>query len=327
MGGEGGGNAQRLSVLVAIDLPAAWRERLVREIPQARFRFVTDSAELVTAAPDAEVLFCHTLPREAVTGAVRLRWVQAATAGVSHLLYSEFRERKILLTNARAQGVPMAENVLAMMFAFACRLPLLMDARPRHHLVAAQVIAEKFELCGQTLVILGTGDVGGALSARASALGMRVIGLRRRPEIAVPGAERIVGVDRLHQVLSEADHLAVTLPLTQGTRGFVGAREMGWLRKGAYLYNVGGGPTVDRQAMLDALRSGQLAGAGLDVTDPDPPLADDPLWDMPNVILTQHTSEASPRNSERIAELFAVNLGRYLRQERLLNLVDLRLGY
>jgi D-2-hydroxyacid dehydrogenase (NADP+) len=315
------------SVLVAIDLGPVWRERLVREFPGVEFTFAQDPAQVVAAAPEAEVILAHSLPREAVAAATRLRWVQAGTAGVSHLLYSEFRERGVALTNARAQGVPMAEMVLAMMFAFATRLPLFIEARPRREWVAQRAVRGKFELAGQTLVILGLGDVGSTLAQKAAGIGMRVIGLRRRPELPCPGAERVVGVDRLREVLPLADHLALTLPLTQGTRHFLGAAELALVRPGTYLYNVGGGATVERQALLDALRSGRLAGAGLDVTDPDPLPPDDPLWEMPNVLLTHHTSGASPKNTERIGAIFAENLRRYLEGRPLLNLVDQELGY
>jgi len=154
-----------------------------------------------------------------------------------------------------------------------------------------------------------------------------VVGLRRRPELACAGAERVVGVDRLRDVLPLGDHIAVTLPLTQGTREFLGAAEFSLIKPGAHLYNVGGGATVERHALLGALRSGRLAGAGLDVTDPDPLPPDDPLWEQPNVILTHHTSGTSPGNSDRIADIFAANLRRYLGGEALLHVVDPALGY
>ena len=316
-----------VSALVAIDLSPEWRQRLTRTFPEVEFTFAQDPAGLVKAASGAQVILTHSLSRDAVLAATRLRWVQAGTMGVSHLLYSEFRERGVLLTNARAQGVPMAEMVLAMMFAFATRLPMFIEARPRRENVAAKAARTKFELAGQTLVILGLGDVGSTLCAKAAGIGMRVIGLRRRPELPCAGAERVVGVDRLREVLPAADHLAVTLPLTQGTRSFLGAPELSLVRPGTYLYNVGGGPTVDRGALLEALRSGRLAGAGLDVTDPDPLPPDDPLWDAPNVLLTHHTSGASPNNHDRIAGIFASNLRRYLDGQPLLNTVDQSLGY
>ncbi len=316
-----------LSALVAIDLSPDWRQRLVQMFPEVEFTFAQDQATVVAAAATAEVMLAHSLPREAVLAAARLRWLQAGTMGVSHLLYSDFRERNVTLTNARAQGIPMAEMVLAMMFAFATRLPMFVEARGRRENVAQKATRVKFELAGQTLVILGLGDVGGTLGGKAAAIGMRVIGVRRRPELPCPGAERVVGVDRLREVLPLADHLAVTLPLTQGTRYFLGTPELALLRPGAFLYNVGGGATVERAALLEALRSGRIAGAGLDVTDPDPLPPDDVLWEMPNVLLTHHTSGASPNNHDRIAGIFASNLRRYLDGQPLLNTVDQSLGY
>jgi len=316
-----------VSALIAIEISAGWRQRLVAEFPEVRFRFATETALVAAAAAEAEVVLAHSLGRDAVAAATGLRWLQAGTAGVSHLLYSELRERGVVLTNARAQGVPMAEMVLAMMYAFAARLPLFIEARTRRDLVAMRAAREKFELQGQTLVILGLGDVGGTLCRKAAGVGMRVIGLRRRPELPCAGADRVVGVDRLREVLPQADHLAVTLPLTQGTRDFIAAAEVDLLRAGTYLYNVGGGATVQRQALLAGLKSGRIAGAGLDVTDPDPLPADDPLWDMPNVLLTQHTSGASGNNHDRIAAIFAANLRRYLDGQPLLHAVDQSLGY
>ncbi len=316
-----------VTALVAIDLGLAARQRLERAFPEVSFVFAAEPAEVVARAGPAEVVLAHSLPREAVLAAAGLRWVQAGTMGVSHLLYHEFRERGVVVTNARAQGVPMAEMVLALMFAFATRLPVFVEARSRREAAVPRWATPRFELQGQTLVILGLGDVGGTLAAKASAIGMRVIGVRRRPELPCAGAHRVVGVDRLREVLPLADHLAVTLPLTQGTRDFIGEAELERIKPGAYLYNVGGGATVNRLALLRALRDGRLGGAGLDVTDPDPLPPDDGLWDEPNVILTHHTSGASPGNQERIADIFATNLRRYLRGEPLLHVVDPTFGY
>ncbi len=316
-----------VQALVALDISREWQSRLVAEFPQVAFTFAGDAAAFLAAAPIAEVALAHSFPREAAVAATRLRWLQAGTSGVSHLLHHEFRERGMTLTNARSQGVPMAENVLAMMLAFAARLPLFIESRPRREPAGQRAVREKFELEGQTLLILGLGDVGGALSRRAAALGMRVLGLRRRPEIPCPGTSLVVGVDRLREVLPQADHVTNTLPLSQGTRHFLGQAEFALLRPGAYLYNVGGGATVERQALLEALRSGRLAGAGLDVTDPDPLPADDPLWGLDNVILTQHTAGASPHNTDRIAAIFAANLRCYLDGRPLMHVVDQELGY
>ena len=316
-----------LSALVAIDLSPAWRDRLRREFPDVRFIFATEAQEVAAASADTDVILAHSLPRDALDAATHLRWLQAGTAGASHLLYSELRERNVILTNARAQGVPMAEMVLAMMFAFASCMPQLVEARARRDQVGQRVVREKFELQGQTLLICGLGDVGGTLCRKAAGVGMRVIGLRRRPELDCEGATLVVGVDRLREQLPQADHIAVTLPLTQGTRGFIGEPEFALIRSDAYLYNVGGGATIEGRALVDALRNGRLAGVGLDVTDPDPLPPDDPLWTLDHVILTQHTSGASPKNQDRVAAIFAQNLRRYLGGEPVWHVVDQLQGY
>lgn len=317
----------KASVLVTIDIGLEWEDRLRREFPEVEFTFCQDPAAVVAAAAAAEVVLANTLSREFVAQATRLRWLQAGTSGVSHLLYSEFRDRGVVVTNARAQGVPMAELVLAMMFAFASCMPQLVEARARRDQVGQRVVREKFELQGQTLLICGLGDVGGTLCRKAAGVGMRVIGLRRRPELDCEGATLVVGVDRLREQLPQADHIAVTLPLTQGTRGFIGEPEFALIRSDAYLYNVGGGATIEGRALVDALRNGRLAGVGLDVTDPDPLPPDDPLWTLDHVILTQHTSGASPKNQDRVAAIFAQNLRRYLGGEPVWHVVDQLQGY
>ncbi len=317
----------KASVLVTIEVGPEWEDRLQREFPDVRFTFSQEPAQVAAAARDADVMLANALTREAVAHATGLRWLQAGTAGVSHLLYSEFRDRGVILTNARAQGAPMAELVLAMMFAFAVRMPQLVEGRARREQVGQRVVREKFELQGQTLLICGLGDVGGTLCRKAAGIGMRVIGLRRRPELDCEGASLVVGVDRLREQLPRADHIAVTLPLTQGTRGFIGEREFALIRPDAHLYNVGGGATVDGRALTEALRGARLAGAGLDVTDPDPLPPDDPLWTLDNVILTQHTSGASPKNQDRVAAIFAQNLRRYLSGQPLWHMVDQLQGY
>lgn len=316
-----------LRALVAIDLDAGTCARLEQEFPEVEFVFASDPGEVAAAAAGADVALAHSLTRDAVLAAGRLRWVQAGTMGVSHLLYSEFRERGVTVTNARAQGIPMAEMVLAMMFAFATRLPAFVDARTRRESVPPRTAPVRFELDGQILLILGLGDVGGTLARKAAAIGMRVLGVRRRPELPCPGVERVAGVDRLRELLPLAHHVVCTLPLTQGTRDFISTAEFDRLHPGAYLYNVGGGATVNRRELLRALRDGRLSGAGLDVTDPDPLPPEDPLWREPNVLLTHHTSGASPGNQQRIADIFAANLRRYLAGEPLLHVVDPALGY
>jgi phosphoglycerate dehydrogenase-like enzyme len=189
-----------------------------------------------------------------------------------------------------------------------------------------QVRATKRELHGQTLCVVGLGDIGGTLAAKAHGLGMHVLGVRRR-RVPCPHVDELYTRDRLLSPVSQADHVALCLPLTAETTAIVGECELRAMQPSAYIYNVGRGASISAGPLLVALSEGWIAGAGLDVTDPEPLPDDSPLWDMPNVILSQHTSGSSPYNADRITTQFIENLGRYLRGEPLTNLVDQARGY
>jgi phosphoglycerate dehydrogenase-like enzyme len=301
--------------------------RMREAFPEIEFRFCPTADEFVRHAAHADIVFSKSFPPEALGRAGRLRWVQAGTAGVERLLALGLAERGILLTNAvGAHGVPMAEMILAMMLAFATGLHTLLWAQRLHRRARERVIGEKFELQGQTLCVLGLGDIGGTLARKAKALGMRVLGVRRSRE-PFSGLDGQTTPDQLLQVLGQADHVALCLPLTQETRHIVGERELRAMKASAYIYNVGRGPSIEPCALIRALAEGWIAGAGLDVTDPEPLPDDSLLWDMPNVLLGQHSSGSSPLNADRITSIFLENLGRYVRGDPLLNVVDVELGY
>ncbi len=318
---------EHLVIIVGEDVGPDNLARIRAVDPRIEVVFCPDVDALVAAAPRADIIFSKRLPASAVAVAERLRWVQAGTAGVEGMLAAGLRDRDIILTNASgAHGVPMAEVVLAMMLAFATGLHTLLHAQTRRRRVRDVVLEKKFELEGQTLLVLGLGDIGGTLARKARLLGMHVIGIRRGSTPA-PDVNEQRGPDGLLDVLPRADHVALCLPLTAETRGIVGEGELRAMRPTAFIYNVGRGASIDRDALLRALREGWIAGAGLDVTDPEPLPADSPLWDDPNVILSQHTSGSSPRNADRITDIFVDNLSRYLRGAPLRNRIDRARGY
>jgi D-2-hydroxyacid dehydrogenase (NADP+) len=326
LGGELESVTQHVA-LVGEDVGPANLARMRAAYPEVEFRFCPTAEAFVRQAEEAEIWFSKRFPQEAFERAGRLRWVQAGTAGVERLLSMGLAERGVLLTNAiGAHGVPMAEMILAMMLSFATGLHTLRWAQQSHRRARQPVLEAKFELEGQTLCVLGLGDIGGTLARKGVALGMRVLGVRRSEE-PFAGLEGQYTPDQLLAVLPEADHVALCLPLTQETRHMVGERELRAMKPSAYIYNVGRGASIEPEALLKALREGWIAGAGLDVTDPEPLPEDSPLWEMPNVLLSQHTSGSSPFNAERITAIFLENLGRYLRGEPLYNVVDVDLGY
>ncbi len=316
-----------LTVLIGEDIGPTNLKRLRTEFPTVDFRLCMEDAEWLETAPSANVILSKRWPADAMKQTPELRWVQAGTAGVDHLLRSDLPGRGVLITNSSgAHGDPISELILSHMLAFATGLNALIRAQAERRHVQKEIMETKFELGGQTLCVVGLGDIGGTLARKASALGMHVIGVRRtaRP---VPGVAVVYPKEELTTALAQADHVALCLPLTEDTRHFVAAAELRAMRPTAYLYNVGRGASIDPDALIQALQTGLIAGAGLDVTDPEPIPVDSPLWSMPNVILSQHTSGMSPHNANRVTELFAANLKRYLAGEPLQQQIDPARGY
>lgn len=262
---------------------------------------------------------------ELLSDAPRLRWVQTLTAGADSVSFPDLLARGIVMTNGSGIHAPnVAEHLLGLMLTFARALPDLMRAQQRHEWLNG---VRQFELLGQTLCVVGLGDIGLALAERASAIGMRVTGVRRR-DLPVPSfIDSVSGLDDMQPLLVEADHIALCLPLTPRTDGLFDAARLASLKPSAYLYNIGRGELIDQDALIDALRSGRLAGAGLDVTTPEPLPADNPLWDLDNVLITSHTSGRSPTRLDRFVDLLLDNMARYQADEPLRNVVDPVEGY
>lgn len=318
---------QPLVVLIGEDIGPANLDRLRSQFPTVEFHFCKEEAEWMEIAPKANIILSKRWPAEAMRQTSMLQWVQAGTAGVDHLLRSDLPARGVTITNSSgAHGDPISELILSHMLAFATGLDIAIRAQSQRRAIQKDVAKRKFELNGQTLLVIGLGDIGGSLARRAAHLGMRVIGVRRSNRPA-EGVEKLYSPEELHAALAEADHVALCLPLTNDTRHLIGADELRVMRSTAYIYNVGRGGSIDEAALVSALKTGVIAGAGLDVTDPEPIPADSPLWDMENVIVSQHTSGLSPHNSRRVTDLFAANLERYLAGEPLLQLIDTTRGY
>jgi phosphoglycerate dehydrogenase-like enzyme len=288
----------------------------------------TSADNLAGVLPGVEVLFTSRLKPDSLQVADNLRWVQARSAGINGYPLEALAQRGIALTSASgAHGIPIAENILAMMLAFATRLHLLRDLQNRREWDRSKLEEHKFELHGQTLLIAGLGGLGSELARKAHALGMHVIGVRHRDLPPPEGVDELVLTKDLMTALPKADHVALCLPLTPGTTGFLSKTHFRTMKPTAYVYNAGRGQSIDQRALIAALKNGQIAGAGLDVTDPEPIPEDDPIWSFPNVILTQHTSGTSPQNSRRVTDIFLENLRKYRAGEKLKNLYDAERRY
>lgn len=287
---------------------------------------IKEEADLSKVA-DAEVAFCGTSgdrSRKLLQAAPKLRWFHTPSAGVDRFLdIPEFRARKIMLTsNSGSYDIQVAEHVMAFIFGAAKRLHLYRDQQARHEWTDQ----DHHELRDETVVVFGAGSIGGEVVRLASAVGLRVIAVRRSGA-PVPGAQRVVTPDALADVAAEADYVVVAAPLTPATRGAVSREVLGRMKPSAWVINIARGPIIDEPALIEALTAGKIGGAALDTFVREPLPADSPLWSLPNVVVTPHTSNSSPKVRERTLALFVENVRRYKAGERLLNLVDWDHGY
>ncbi len=302
------------------------------------------TAEIAALLADGcDVLLTFRMPDDVLAGTPGLRWIQLLSAGADHALDGPLKSATIPVTTASGiHATPIAEYTVASMLAWAHRFHLMIRAQARHEWMrSGGFMTSVEELRGKTLGVIGYGSIGRETARIAGAMGMRILALKRDPkdrrdpgwcpkglgdpEGTIP--EKIFAPEERHAMLGECEYLTVTLPLTPHTRQFIGTRELSAMKPGAYLVNIGRGDVIDESAMVEALRSGQLGGAGLDVFEHEPLSAESPLWDMENVIITPHMSGANRGYMDKACELFAENLGRFVENRPLLNLVDPALGY
>lgn len=315
-------------VVVSQPIAADIQARVQAAAPNLTIRFVTDGALTAGDVADATGLATWRFDSSLLAAAPRLRWLQTGGAGVDTLPLAELARRGITLTNNSGVHAPnIAEHVLAMMLSFARQIPQLVRAQDRHVWRDEETHRSVFELNKQTLLLLGLGDIGLAIAERAVAFNMRVIGVRRR-DLPVPNLPiEVAPMTQLADLLAISDHVVTSLPLTPTTRHLLAADQLAAMKPGSFIYNVGRGPVIDTVALTAALESGHLGGAGLDVVDPEPLPAESPLWDMRHVLITSHTSGASPNYWERGGAILAENVRRFSTGEPLTNVVDLEAGY
>jgi phosphoglycerate dehydrogenase-like enzyme len=338
--GRGPGGAP-VAIALSPILAARYRARDLDRIRDAApgSRLVTLSVEGLADGPleDVEVLLRGWLSGDAfdrlLARASNLSWVHSATTGVERALTPAARERGIVITNAR--GVfsrPIAEYVLMMILAVSRRLPQLLELQRER----TWQPLEGAELRDVTVGIVGLGSIGQAVGALATAFGCRVIATRRRTDAASPDPEegagqmkldRVLGPDGLPALLGESDFVVLAAPLTPETEGMIDADALAAMKPGSWLINVARGRLVDERALLRALRDGPIGGAILDTFVDEPLQPESPFYDLPNVIVTPHTSWSSGRVLDRSVELFCDNLRRFSRGEEMVNVVDPEAGY
>ena len=312
-----------LKIMIRRKLPDPYREKLMKISPQIHLK------ENDQAIEEVNVWF-GTINREQFKRASNLTWVQSPSAGVENYLFPEFIQSHVLLTNAKGcYGPAIAEHTFGLLFALTRKI----GSQTRNMSQGKwQDEDNMFEMKGMTIGIVGLGGIGSQVARRARAMDMRVIAVDIMPKYKeqigdICDEVRLVQDDGLSWLLPNSDVVVCAAPHTKVSEGMFGKEQFGMMKKGKYFINVSRGKLVQTPALVAAVKSGHLAGTGLDVTDPEPLPSNHELWTLPNVILTSHIAFRSQFSWERLSEVFVENVYRYMNGFPMLNQVDKKMGF
>lgn len=311
-----------LSPLMHDDLPA-----LQQVAPAVQFIEVsaTTPASAIADA-DAAMGVCD---EKTLRAAPQLQWIQLITAGVEQCVRQPYiRERQPLVTNLqRVAAAPMAEHVLAMMLFLSRHFDYFLAQQQRGHWSRSDRFPQPIDLKGKTLLVAGLGGIGTEVARRAYAFGMRITATRASAAAGPDFVSYVGSPEELLKLARDADFIVNCTPLTPQTSGMFNKQFFGVMKPSAYFFNVGRGGSVVTADLIDALRAGRIAGAGLDVIDPEPLPASSPLWHLRNVIITPHISAFTPVANDMRLAVLQENLRRYDAGEPMLSVVDIERGY
>ena len=281
-------------------------ETVTARFPEDRILAIADEKGLGAAA-DAEVAFSGNNPRrvrQLLDATPKLRWYHTVSAGVENMPLPELAQRGIVLTNnSGSYDIQIAEHLMAFVFAASRQLHRYRDNQRASDWKEQQ----HQELRDATIVVYGMGSIGGEIARLASAVGMRVIGVRRKAGPSEPGIDRVVAADRLAEVVGEADYLAIAAPLTSATRGAISREVISRMKPTAWIMNIARGAIVDEPAMVEALQAKRIAGAALDVFDKEPSVPSG-LLALENVVLAPHLGSATRETRTAMADLAVRNV-------------------
>jgi phosphoglycerate dehydrogenase-like enzyme len=319
-----------ITVLALGDPNEPTLKRLEEIGPGVDVRIGKTAADLGDAVAKARVLFNWSGTRaeikKVLETAPNLEWIHARYAGLDGLLFPELIEHRVPLTNGRGTfSQSLGEFVIAGALYWAKDFPRMLRAKAERRWEVFNVL----ELSCQTIGIVGHGDIGRAIARRAKAFGMRVLALRRNParREGDEHVDQVYATADLHKMLPECDYVVVAAPLTPDTKHMMSTAEFNVMKREGIIMNVGRGPVIDEAAMVEALRSGRIRGAALDVFEVEPLPNDSPLWGMDNVLISAHTADHTKDWLNDAAQFFLDQFQRWKKGEALENLVDKNAGY
>jgi len=304
-------------LLLSPDADSSWPAKISRAVPGAVAKTYADPKDAVADIETADAAY-GTVPPELFARAKKLRWICASRAGLGGAyFYDALVKSDVVVTGMHGSyNEHLSTHAVAFLLAFARRFD--------HYLPQKrwQRGPGMIDLPGQTVLIVGVGGAGGEASKLCAALGMRVLGIDPRVTVPPAGMAELATADRLEDRLGEADFVIVTTPETPDTLGMFNTRLFSRMKRGAYFINIARGRCVVTQDLIAALQSGQLAGAGLDVVDPEPLPSDSPLWRMPNVLITPHVAILGTPYRQKWEAILLENCRRFAAGQPLLNVVD-----
>ena len=313
-----------MKILVTLPCGETHKQLLENAYPEAEFRYIPGPELKPEDVADVEIGIGN-IPPKLLPDCGCLRWLQLNSAGPDQYL-GKMPEGAVLTNATGAYGLAISEHMLGMLLEIMKKLHRYYDNQHAH---LWRDEGPVWSIEGSTALILGAGDIGGDFARKLHALGAYTIGIRRTATKKDEWLDELWHLDALDELLPRADIVAMGLPGTAETKGLIGAERLAKMKKNAILLNIGRGTAIDTEALCDALEKGQIGGAGLDVTDPEPLPAEHRLWDMPNAIVTPHISGFYhlQQTFERIVRISAENLAAYREGRPLRNVIDEKIGY
>jgi phosphoglycerate dehydrogenase-like enzyme len=318
---------KRMKVVLHATLGKAAIVERLRAIVGGELVVADDPASAIAALPDADAFVCTDFfyseeIAKAADAAPRLRLIQLLTAGYDRVAKFGAPARATVCNAGAAYAPAVATHALALLLALQRQIPAILADQPRH--VWERGFAPKLTTPAKaTAVVIGLGPIGREIARLLRAFDAHVIGVNRSGA-AHDGVDETLAISALDNVLPRADSIILALPLSPQSRNLIDASALALCKKSAFIVNIARGAVMDQIALADALKSGVIAGAAVDVTDPEPLPPEHPLWDAPNLILSPHVSGAcGPLAGERLAELAGYNVARFMKGEALSHVVDL----
>ena len=304
-------------LLLSPDADPSWPEKIRAAVPGAVAKIYADPKDALADIETADAAY-GTVSPELFARAKKLRWICASRAGLGGAyFYDALVKSDVVVTGMHGSyNEHLSTHAVAFLLAFARRFDHYLPQR------RWQRGPGMIDLPGQTVLIVGVGGAGSEASKQCAAFGMRVLGIDPRVTQPPPGMADLTTPERLEERLGEADFVIVTTPETPDTLGMFNARLFSRMKRGAYFINIARGRCVVTQDLIAALQSGQLAGAGLDVADPEPLPSDSPLWGMPNVLITPHVAILGTPYRRKWEAILLENCRRFAAGQPLLNVVD-----